>query len=124
LRNFFNLFLSICLILFSVSSFSSPNNANVLSLSATSTNIPTSSYVQLSSSSPIPASKLVIVNTTSSIVTLGTGSSGSEVGLVAVLPSGMAVLQLGAVLSSGTRLALEAIGSAASSGYVTVSLIP
>ena len=100
------------------------SNANILSLNSASTNITTSAYVELSASSPIPTSKLVIMNKTSSIIALGTGASGSEIGLVATGPSLQTVVDLGAVLPAGTRLALIAIDATASSGYVSVSLMP
>ena len=98
--------------------------ANILSLNAASTNVPTGSVVQLSSATPIPASKLVIVNTTTSAIIISTGASGSEIGLVAVGPASTVVLQLGAVMPQGTRLSLNALVTAASAGVLAVSLLP
>ena len=101
------------------------SNANILSLDAASTNIDTGAYVQLSASTPIGTSKIVIVNTTSSIIALGIGASGSEVGLVAVGPSSTEEFYLGLnVMPQGVRLALSAISADATTGYVTVSLLP
>lgn len=101
------------------------NQNNVVTLSASSTNIPTGSYVQLVASSVIPTSRLVVVNTTSSIVKLAYGASGSETDLLAVLPSGMLSIDVGLnILPVGTRLALEAIGTAVTTGFVSVSLMP
>ena len=98
--------------------------ANILSLSASAVNIPTGSFVQMSAATPITTSQIVLVNTTSQIVIVAVGAAGSEVGLVAVAPSSQLLFQLGTILPAGSRIALQAIGSSASSGYVTASLYP
>lgn len=101
------------------------NNANVISLNSASTTIPTGSYVQLSASTPIGTTQIILVNATSSTIRLGYGASGSEVGLVGVAPNSWVKLNLGSIgiLPAGTRLALEAVDTQATSGYVTVSLL-
>lgn len=100
------------------------SNANILSINTASTSITTGAYVQLSVSTPIVTTKLHIVNNTSSIIKVGVGASGSEVGLLAVLASSQIMLQLDYLLPLGSRISLEALDATASSGYIAVSLIP
>lgn len=102
------------------------NNANILSLNAATTNIPAGSYVQLSPATPIACSMIHIVNNTSSTVILGQGASGSEVGMIAVRPTDQVLLSPLSLnsLPAGARLALSALDTAATTGYVAVSLIP
>lgn len=100
------------------------SNANTLSLNAASTNIPTGSYVQLSASCPIASANLIVVNTTTSTIRIGLGASGNEVAVVAVGPSSTSRIVLqNLLLQAGTRVALEAVDTAATSGYVVVSLL-
>jgi hypothetical protein len=99
---------------------------NVLSL-AGSTPIGTGAYVQLTAAggTPIPTTKLVIANGTNAQIQLAYGASSSEVALVAVAPTSSIVLDIGLnVLPVGVRLAVIALGSAASSGELSVSLMP
>jgi hypothetical protein len=97
----------------------------VLSINAATTNITTSGYVTLGTVSAglIPAA-IVIVNNTSSIIKLAYGPSGSETDLVAILPTFMEIIPLTRHITGGTRLALEAVDSNATTKYVVVSLIP
>lgn len=101
--------------------------ANVLRLKASTTNIPleTSNPVQLTASTPIPVHKLLIVNTTTSIIELLMGSAGNEVALIAVGPSCTIVFEMDSmqVMPLATRLSLNAIDTAASSGEFVVSLM-
>ncbi len=119
---------TIAIILSLLSSFAlaTVNQNNVQNLSASSTNIPTASYVQLVASTSINCSRIFVVNTTASIVKVAYGASGSETDLVSILPSGQAFIDLASIniLPLGTRIALEAVGSAATTGYVSVSLLP
>jgi hypothetical protein len=102
------------------------SNANILTINTSSTNIGTSSYVQLSASIPIGTCRIVLANATTSLLILGYGASGSETGYVCI--GGGATLQVDvpstAIMPKGTRLALIAVDSTASSGYVTVTLLP
>lgn len=100
------------------------SNANIVSLNTASTNVTTGAYVQLAASTPIATSQLVIANATSSIIILAVGASGSEVGLIAVGANSQVVYNLGSVLPVGSRLSLEALNTNASSGYISVSLLP
>lgn len=102
------------------------NPNNVIRLSTSSTNVTTSAYVQLSASTPIGTAKLVITNNTSSTLSFATGASGSEVQLVAVLPTSQLVVDLGSIniMPAGTRLSVIAIDASATTGFITVSLMP
>lgn len=101
------------------------NQANVVSINASSTNITTSAYVTLSAAIPINTAKISVLNTTSSVIKLAYGVSGSETDFVAILPSSQLVIEVPLTFfSSGQRLALEALNTTASSGFVAVSLFP
>lgn len=105
-------------------SYSASSVANILSINSASTNITTGAFVQLSAASPIAVSKMIIANATTSIIIVAVGASGSEVGLVAVGASSQTVLELGHALAASSRISLEALNTTASSGYISVSLIP
>lgn len=100
------------------------SNANILSINTASTNITTSAYVQLSASSPITTRKVLVANGTSSIILVAIGAAGSEQGLFAIFNSASVIIDLSNTLPAGSRISLEAVSATASSGYVTVSLMP
>lgn len=101
------------------------SQANVVSLSASSTNIPTGSYVALSAITPIACTQVELVNTTASIVVFAIGAAGSEVDLVAVGPSMERTINIGLnVMPVGSRVSLHAIGANATTGYVAMSFLP
>ena len=101
------------------------SNANILSLNAASTNITTASYVQISASTPINMTRMYVINATSSVLILGYGASGSEIGYVAIPASSAGSYDVGLnVIPAGSRIAVIAQSATASSGYVTVSLMP
>lgn len=103
----------------------SANQNNIVSINTASTSITTGAYVQLSSATPIPTSKISIINNTSSIIKLAYGASGSETDLVAVLKTSQVTIDLGLnVLPSGARLSLEALDATASAGFIAVALLP
>lgn len=116
------LWMLLCL-LFAITVSASPNTANVLSINTASTSITTGAYVQLTASSPIPTSSLVIANTTTSILKFAIGASGSEVDYAPIPQSSYLVLPLNKLLPAGTRISLEAISATASSGYVSIGLL-
>jgi len=98
------------------------NQANVVSTAAV---IATGAYTQLVAATPITCTTMIIANTTTQVVKLAYGASGFETDLVAVAPGASVKVDIGLnVVPKGTRLALEAIGSATASGLVAVSLIP
>ena len=101
------------------------NPNNVISVNAASTNITTSAYVVLSASTPIPCTKILVVNTTTKIIKLAIGATGSEVDLIAA-PSGYPVLiDIGLnIMPRGSQINLEALDASAPTGFVAVSLIP
>lgn len=100
------------------------SNLNVLSLDASSTPI-TTAYVTFAAATPIPCTTMSIWNGTSSIIRIGTGVSGSEIGLVAVGPSQTVTFNVGLnVVPKGTRLAIEAVDTGTTTKFVTVTLLP
>ena len=90
-----------------------------------STNITNSAYVALIASTPIPCSKMAICNTSAQPITVAIGAAGSEVDLVTVGPALALVIDIGLnICPAGSRVALESAGATASTGFVSVSLIP
>ncbi len=101
-------------------------NLNVLTLPG-STPIATGAFTQLTASggTPIWFSKMLIANSTNTDIRLSFGASGSEVGFCVVGPGQTESLDVGLnIMPPGTRLAVEAVGAASSSGNYTVSLLP
>lgn len=100
------------------------SSANILTLNTGSTSVTTGAFVQISASTPIPTTKIVIANGSSSIIKIGVGASGSEVALISVGGSSTLQLELGNILAAGSRISAEAVDATASSGWITVSLLP
>lgn len=119
----FILSLILAFVLFSSQAFAAASSANILTLNTASTNVTTSAFVQLSSSTPIAVSRIIVANATSSIIKVAFGGSGSEVAQFAVGAGSTLEVQLGAVQAAATRVSLEAVDATASSGYITVSLL-
>ena len=99
------------------------DTTKVQSVNTASTNIPTNSYVELFSSTPIACSKLGISNNTSSTIVVAVGASGSEVEVCAITKNTFTVLALQSIIAKGSRISLRAVDAAASSGYVAVSTL-
>lgn len=105
--------------------YAAANHANVLSLNAATTNVTTSAYVQLVASSPVATTNIVVSNSTGQVLVIAFGASGSEIDQIAVAPTtGLVNLDLGSILPAGSRVSVEALGASATTGFVTVSLIP
>ena len=100
------------------------NSANVAALNTATTNVTTSAYVVMIASSATIISKLVFANATSSVVKIAYGPSGSETDLAAVGASSTVSIQSGVPFPLGTRFVVEAVSGTASTGYITVSLVP
>jgi hypothetical protein len=107
-------------ILLSISAFA----GNVNSFSYSSTNVTTSAYVTLVSSTPIPSTQLIVCDNSGHILKIASGASGSEADIFTVALNSCLNLQFGAAIPAGTRLSIRAIDATASSGYNTVSFIP
>lgn len=84
-----------------------------------STNITTSSYVQLVASTTSAANYLDIFDSSGQAMILATGGSGSEVILSYVPPGGD---QIRVQIPAGTRVAYKALTGNAASGYLLVNL--
>lgn len=104
------------------------NTANVLSLNTATTNVTTAAYVELTVSAtgaPIACSQLVIANKTASQIKIAVGVSGSQTDLVAVLAGVQQSITVSLnVLPIGSHIWVEAIDATASTGYISVSLLP
>ena len=99
-------------------------NTNILTI-AGSTPISTSVFSQLVAATPINCTKMVLANSTDTDIQLSYGASGSEVGLVVVGTLETIVVDIGLnIIPAGTRLAVEAVGTASTKGNFTASLIP
>lgn len=104
--------------------YAAGTTANILALNTASTSVTTSAFVQLSSSTPIVASHLMIANETTSNIIVAFGASGSEIGFCAIGPSSTQTVQVNPLLASAIRVSLKAVDATASSGWITVSLLP
>lgn len=102
--------------------FSATNSTQVNILSYSSTNVTTGAYVQLVYASPITASKLQVCDTSTKILKIAAGASGSEVDLFTVQVSGCVVVPY--YIIAGTKLWIKAVDASATTGYNTLSFIP
>ena len=118
------MFVSLVFLIFASHSQAAVNTANILSLNTATTNVTTGAYVALSTSLPFGPSQIVVLNNTSSVIKLAYGASGSETDFISVLPSFQIVVPLNRHLVQGVRLSVEAVSATASTGYISVSLIP
>ena len=118
------LFLFIAALMCFTSAQATVSTANVLNLNTATTNVTTSAYVTLTSAIPIVASEIVVVNATSSVIKIAYGASGSETDFVAVNASSQLMLEIVRHFPVGTRIAVEAVSATASTGYISLSLIP
>jgi hypothetical protein len=87
-----------------------------------STNVSTSAYTELFSSTPIACSKLEILDTSTKILKLAVGPDGSEVDICTIAVSGTIVVPY--YIPQGSRISIKAIDATASSGYNVTSLLP
>ena len=100
------------------------NTSSVINLNTASTNVTTGAYLTLSASLPFSPSQIIVVNGSTSVIKLAYGASGSETDFVAVGGSSTTLIALTRHLSAASRLAVEAVSATASSGYISVSLLP
>ena len=96
--------------------------SNVNALSYSSTNVTTSAYVTLVSSSPITVSKIQVCDTSGKILKLAQGAASSEVDFCTIQVSGCVVVPV--FIPAGTRISIRAIDASATSGYNTLSFVP
>ena len=98
------------------------NTSQVIVLSYSSTNVTSSAYVQLVLSTSISVSKIQISDSSSYIVKLAIGASGSQTDICTNAISATTLVPI--YLPAGTTLWVKSINeSTISSGYLTVSLI-
>lgn len=106
-------------LLISVSAFA----GNVSSFSYSATNVTTSAYVTLVSSTPIRSTEFIVCDNSGHILKIASGAPGSEIDLFTVALNACIDIQLGAAIPASTRLSIRAIDATANSGFNTVSLI-
>ena len=94
----------------------------VNSLSYASTNVTTSAYVVLIASTVTSCKKLEIVDSSTKLIKLATGATGSEVDICTAAISGTVIVDQ--YIPQGTQISIKAIDASATSGYIAVSLIP
>ena len=94
-------------------------------INAGSTNISTSAYSQFIAATAIPASGslLVCYNSTTQLFNVGYGSSGSEVFQFYLPPASTAPFIAPIAIPGLTRVALEAVGTAATTGLVACDVL-
>lgn len=93
---------------------------NVLSYAGT--NVTTSAYVTLVSSTPISVGRLQICDTSTQVLKIASGSSGNEQDLVAI--GGVAgCVTIAEYIPAGVRLSIKAISASATTGFNTVSFL-
>lgn len=92
---------------------------------ASSTNIPTSSYVQLcaAASVTIPTTTMQCYNSTTQILQLGIGGSGVEVAIPYILGPTAFMYTTHLSFGAGTRIAVKAIGTAATTGVLVCNFL-
>lgn len=105
-------------------SLATASTANILSINTAATTITTSSFVQLSASTPVATQKVLVANETTSNIYVATGASGSEVGIFAIGPNATEMIPLSYVIPEASRVSLKAVDASATSGYITMSLFP
>ena len=111
-----------CLFLIATVVQAATNTTQVNVLSYSSTNVTTSSYVQLVASTPISVSRLQVCDTSTKIIKIAMGAAGSEVDLFSGTVSGCVLVPY--YIPAGNRLAIEAIDASATTGYNVLSFIP
>jgi hypothetical protein len=98
------------------------NNSQVIFLDYSVTNVTNSAYVQLVLSTSISVSKLEISDSSSSIVKLAIGNTGSQTDICTNALHATVVVPI--YIPAGTTLWVQAVNTATiSSGFIVVSLI-
>jgi hypothetical protein len=120
----FTVLVALLICVFTLPTFASSSNANIVSIVASTTNITTAAYVTLSASTPVGTQKFVVANGTAQNIIIAQGAAGSERGLIAVGAGTSAVVPLSYYIPAASRLSDEAIGATASTGTISVSLLP
>lgn len=86
------------------------------------TNVTNSAYVTLDASLSSSYGHLCIVDTSTQLMKIATGSAGSEVDLCAFQGNGSPVV-IPVYLIQGVRISVRAINTSATTGYLSVSYL-
>lgn len=89
-------------------------------LSYASTNVTTSAYVTLVSSTPA-TSKLEITDTSGQLLKFAIGAAGSEIDICTCAVSGTVIVPF--YIPEGQRLSIKAVNATANTGYNAVSFL-
>jgi len=96
-------------------------SGNVSVLSYSSTNVLTSAYVVLVSSTPISSGNIQICDTSGKVLKFAIGATGSEVDSFTVQVSGCVVVPK--YIPAGSQINIRAVDATASSGYNVMSFL-
>lgn len=85
------------------------------------TNVTTSSYVTIVASTVAPFSSLFICDSSGHFLKIAIGAAGSEVDLTGVPYNSCFDVQLGKLISAGSRISVKALDATATSGGIMIS---
>lgn len=98
--------------------------AQAISVDASSSTVPTASYLQLDSALDANCTSLSIFNSTAKIIYLATGASSSEIRIkYDIPPSASAVHYVHLPLAKGIRLSARAVGADATTGFLVINCL-
>lgn len=117
----FILLLSLFLFGFFAHSTAVTTGINVLSY--TTTNVTTSAYVVLLSSTPKTVSTIEVCDSSGQLLKFAIGATGSEVDKFTNFISGCVLIKLNPPLPAGTQLNVKAISASATSGFDAISFL-
>lgn len=102
--------------------FAAANTDRVATLAYASTNVTTSAYVQVVSSSAVSSGSIQVCDTSGQVLKIATGQASSEVDRFTVEKDGCTLV--GIYTTPGTRFSIKAISATANSGFFTMSFLP
>lgn len=95
-------------------------SGNISTLAYATTNVTTSAYVVLVTSLPISASHVLVCDTSTKLVKIAVGATGSEYDIFTAPISGCATIGP-KYLKAGIQLSIKAIDANATTGFNTLS---
>lgn len=96
----------------------------VLSYSYASGTVNSTAYVQLVGSTAVNTNRIELCDSSTQLVKIAFGASGSQVDRYVTSGSGCIVLDVYPTLVSGSTIWLKAVGASATSGWDVLSLFP
>jgi len=111
--------LSVLVFFSSLTASAVSSQVNVYSYS--SGNVSTSAYTVLVASTPVSAGSLEICDTSTHLLKIATGKTGSELDVATVAVSGCVVIPI--YIPIGTQLNIKAIDASATTGFNTIAYL-